>query len=710
MIRLLSTLFAVSLVACGAPAENIGDSWGDADYALSRVLSEADQSVVLLLANTASFDLLDDEVGLDARAAAGIVSNRPFSSISALDRVSYVGPSALDKMVEYAEANPQEAPEAEVPDRDPREVFGVMEGTPLADGILHLVNTASLETLDDDVGLHATAARNIVERRAAGRLTNLVDLDRISYVGASAFDALVDYVESTVPDLMDDPDADPCGDVVMEGTVRVRTVAEAVSLQGVTRLTGDLIIDGSDRHTLRGLEELRCVDGDVVITDNHHLTDVEDLGELHTIGGDLVLGNHPRMNSAQMVVEHIGGDFRWYMRSASGDGSFPDLLTIGGDVTLAGGSVPPLTNITELHGDLSISSSSSSLPSFRRLQSIAGSLTLRSARLEEMNAFNSLTWVGSHLSIVENASLTDIDGFSRLEEIGSTLSVQSNPELASLDGFAQLQTVGGLQVVNNAELWGIPGLESLHTVRSGLILRDLTMGRVTLEVEHVGGSVIIERCDLGGNPLKRLLTLGGGFRVAGGSMGGTGGTMPLTSVNGSIYLDNDGNPSFDHVTSAGNLTLHRWSNSFNALETVSGTVGIYGDSDGPAGSMSGFDRLDSIGGSLLIRAEGFPNIRGFDALQSIGNNFEIYRHRIGDGGVSSVTGFDSLTSVGGNIGIRRNDMTNIRFLYGLTYLGGDLVLEEYGVSECEMLEFADDLAFDAGFTGETYLYGYENCR
>lgn len=60
---------------------------------------------IVKLANTASLEVLDDDVPLDARAARGIVAGRPFEYIEQVDTVAYVGANAFSAMAQYAEAN-----------------------------------------------------------------------------------------------------------------------------------------------------------------------------------------------------------------------------------------------------------------------------------------------------------------------------------------------------------------------------------------------------------------------------------------------------------------------------------------------------------------------------------------------------------------------------------------------------------------------------
>lgn len=73
-------------------------------------------------------------------------------------------------------------------------IFGLAEGTPEAAAILGLVNEATLEVLDDDVGLDRRAAENIVEARVEEPFTSLADLDAVSYVARDAFERLLEYV------------------------------------------------------------------------------------------------------------------------------------------------------------------------------------------------------------------------------------------------------------------------------------------------------------------------------------------------------------------------------------------------------------------------------------------------------------------------------------------------------------------------------------
>ncbi|MBT3221033.1 MAG: hypothetical protein HN348_18275 [Proteobacteria bacterium] len=165
------------------------------------------QDAILDFVNGATLEELDDDVGLDVRAAQGIVFHRdgsdttidddnPFDTIEELDAIPYVGPSALERLADYVEA--QGLIQL---DPCPDSVFGVRECGPRAAAILEFIATAEFIELDDDVRLDKRAAENIFDVCGSSQNKSecpvtLEELDEIPYVGQSAFDHLVAYVES----------------------------------------------------------------------------------------------------------------------------------------------------------------------------------------------------------------------------------------------------------------------------------------------------------------------------------------------------------------------------------------------------------------------------------------------------------------------------------------------------------------------------------
>lgn len=132
----------VLLAACVAPEQE--DSEHDdisADGKADGSLSDADQKLALRAANTLSEQTLDEDVGLSARAAANIVAERalhPFATLAELDAVPYIGPYAIDAMIEYAHAQGWSAAtftSIEPPMRDDNDKLGLsiaLSGSTLA--------------------------------------------------------------------------------------------------------------------------------------------------------------------------------------------------------------------------------------------------------------------------------------------------------------------------------------------------------------------------------------------------------------------------------------------------------------------------------------------------------------------------------------------------------------------------------------------------
>ena len=86
--------------ACGGGAEPGSTTSASTEIPLDGT---CEAGAMLELVNSASLEVLDDDVALDSRAAENIVEARPLATITELDAVSYVGPYALRKIFEYVE-------------------------------------------------------------------------------------------------------------------------------------------------------------------------------------------------------------------------------------------------------------------------------------------------------------------------------------------------------------------------------------------------------------------------------------------------------------------------------------------------------------------------------------------------------------------------------------------------------------------------------
>ena len=201
MLRSSLLLLPVLLGACAAD-DAVGEA-GDLAFPLVEPGS-AEEIGLLAFVNDpgTTVEVLDLDVPLDRRAAANIVDwrdgqddvegtadDRPFRSVADLDAVPYVGPVALQTLLDYARAE-----------------GWVERGAITRDAaILALVNdpATTFQILDVDVALDRRAAQNIVAARdgadgLAGTaddrpFASVAELDAVPYVGPAALDALAVY-------------------------------------------------------------------------------------------------------------------------------------------------------------------------------------------------------------------------------------------------------------------------------------------------------------------------------------------------------------------------------------------------------------------------------------------------------------------------------------------------------------------------------------
>lgn len=163
---------------------------------------------ILDTANTETRTTLDNDVGLDTRAAANIVSyrrgqdgtagtadDRSFDSLGTLDGINWVDGRAFSKLAAFADTGD----DGSVPKDSARAL-----------GAFHVANNASHKTLDDTIGLDVRAADNIVDHRSqhtgtrnGNKIESIKELDGIAWVGEASIRALADYANATgeLPDV-----------------------------------------------------------------------------------------------------------------------------------------------------------------------------------------------------------------------------------------------------------------------------------------------------------------------------------------------------------------------------------------------------------------------------------------------------------------------------------------------------------------------------
>ena len=129
MLRIPPALLLVcSVAACSGGASDAREDCfvcagkSDSAGALPANLCETDN--LLRFAGSASFEVLDIDVGLDSRAASGIADHGDFASLEELDRVPFVGPVALERLLDYLDSRGELACDvAELEEGEPNTEF-----------------------------------------------------------------------------------------------------------------------------------------------------------------------------------------------------------------------------------------------------------------------------------------------------------------------------------------------------------------------------------------------------------------------------------------------------------------------------------------------------------------------------------------------------------------------------------------------------------
>ncbi|MCB9572331.1 MAG: hypothetical protein H6709_09625 [Kofleriaceae bacterium] len=242
------SLLAVSLLL---PLAACADDLGSSDAAISEGTVEGVGVLRFLNSPAADVTTLDIDAALDARAARNIVSHVRgpdgalgtsdddlLDSIAELDAISYVGDSAIGKLVAYVDS---------IGGIPSLEVEGVLLTAGEAAAIVDVANGASLPELDDDAALDARAARALVDGRPFG---DVYAVSRASYVGASALEKLRRFAATWQPAV-----SDACDPQVLAG---MRGCVEAQLADDPGLATADAAASCADAEALGPVFDAAC--------------------------------------------------------------------------------------------------------------------------------------------------------------------------------------------------------------------------------------------------------------------------------------------------------------------------------------------------------------------------------------------------------------------------------------------------------------------
>jgi hypothetical protein len=153
-------------------------------------------TLVFLNSEACTFEVLDDEVPLDRRAAGNIIAHRDggdrtlgttdddiYGGFTELDRVRYVGAVSIQRIVDHVADLGMGLAGADVLGTYDGVTFTVDE----AASTLKLVNSIDMVILDDDLAMNSIAVGSIQD---ALPIETIDGLSRLYYVGKSALNTL----------------------------------------------------------------------------------------------------------------------------------------------------------------------------------------------------------------------------------------------------------------------------------------------------------------------------------------------------------------------------------------------------------------------------------------------------------------------------------------------------------------------------------------
>lgn len=383
-----------------------------------------------------------------------------------------------------------------------------------------------------------------------------------------------------------------------------------------TSITGNLTISGNDISDLSGIEHIRQVGGNLVISENTNLFDLRGCN-VNSIGGNLNINNNPNLYTIASLefLKTVGGKLQIYANEAltkltglQGLSKLEGNLYLNGNISLT--SLIDLSNIRSINGNLDISGNNS-------LTSLAG--------------LENLVSVAGYVAVYENDQLSSLSGIKNIDPYTihsndghKDLIIYSNPQLSEceVEAVCHFLKLPGIttNVQNNAA-----GCNSVTEVNNACPLcpeGDLYF-RDTKELDDF--PLFYPNCT----------EIEGNVRFSGDDLTSLEGFLKVTTVNGDLRLDDF------------------YSSSLKGLDNIKYVGGQLRIDNIVQKDINELNSLTSIGGSLLIIDNtNLGNIEGLSNLESLGGTLLIS----GNSAISNLNSLENLTSINGPIYIENNDV------------------------------------------------------
>ncbi|NPD44465.1 MULTISPECIES: T9SS type A sorting domain-containing protein [unclassified Lentimicrobium] len=413
------------------------------------------------------------------------------------------------------------------------------------------------------------------------------------------------------------------------------------SLEVIERLK---INDNKSLHTLNSIPNLDSVNY-ILLEDNKRLKDISGLGgtglrKLHslTIRYNDSLESFSGFDNLKKITNLTIKDGRMLAEFSA----FQNLDSVTGDLVL-----DKLKKIESINA-------------FQKLKYVGGEFNISfGAQLKNCANFSSLNYIKGNFTLLRLDSIFDLNGFDQLNVVGGTVTIQTNNRLESLEGFNNLESVvGDFVVLNNHGLVSLDDLDSLKTLSGSLLIencRNLKEIASIKNLEYTGGISLIR--------LDSLKTIYG--------------FPKLNTLDGSLFLKD--------------LDKLKELSGFSDINKINKSLGISG-CDGLK-DFNGLETLKMISQTLTVyNCDSIKNLIGMENLSKIGNHLYIANNER----LSSLQGINNADLE--SVEIKNNPLLSMCSVESICqFISTDYIRFENNSEGCNTEEEINEMCYDQGY-------------
>lgn len=340
------------------------------------------------------------------------------------------------------------------------------------------------------------------------------------------------------------------------------TGIEQLNLPALNAITVMMHIKGNQRlSSLDGLDNLRFINGSLIIEDNDALEDISGLLGLKVFTGSLTITGNDQLGKNEVCLTDQLGFCT--IKHLVESGVFSGTITLASNHPEAPTS---LQTIGQISGDDVISytlQSKADIEDFKPLSDTVLNLTITGTEINSslLNSLSSkITWIKGTM-LIENTRIVETEGFFDKVHCDGSIILRDNPALLNPQGFRNYRHIKGDLIIENcpnlAFWWsaaGDVGFSGIEQIDGSLIVNPAigveSGGASFLKLTHVGGDFVLVGSPEAGNiwNLNTWYDIGGGIKYIGGDLifkdhftvNGLGGLQGLEHIGGDIYILDNG--------------------------------------------------------------------------------------------------------------------------------------------------------------------------